>query len=85
MKKTYCRVCGPDKGHSFNKCKNLSGIKGIVRLVDAELDSALSEKARLKPFEQTARVAQENANTLYEVVKALLQLVNSTSKSNNAY
>lgn len=76
MKKTYCRVCGSDKGHSFGGCKNLSGIKNIVRMQDNELEGALAEKSRLAPFEKSAITAQENANTLYQVVQALLQLVN---------
>lgn len=44
-RKTYCRVCGPNKGHNFPACPNLAAIRRIVIDQDEEFRAA-SERHR---------------------------------------
>ncbi len=68
-RKTYCRICGENKGHNFDACKNISGMRKIIRSQDEELGKALVRAGRA---EQAERVSA--CNTQVRILNALLDL-----------
>jgi hypothetical protein len=74
-KTTYCRACGENKGHSFHECKNISGLRSIIKSQDLEIDGYLG---RLKQEEERSKLLsqlQTNYDFLTRNSLALLDLV----------
>ena len=52
VNETYCRVCGPDKGHAFSSCENVSGLRHVILLQDQEAENRKAELERLRGIEK---------------------------------
>lgn len=73
-RKTCCRACGENKGHSFAQCKNVGAMKEIIASQDNETKSFQEQMSAMKA--DVARIPQlEGAYHLSNrIIHALLDL-----------
>ena len=70
-KQTYCRACGKNKGHSFDKCTNYSRMRRLIKSQDDEMQGYISRVESLsKLLTQSTELAKQ-AQQLRRVVNVL--------------
>lgn len=76
-RKTYCRACGENKGHSFSGCTNYRNMREIVKEQDHEMENMAASSAKyaseLREYDHTKLQVQG----LSRMINALLDLVES--------
>jgi hypothetical protein len=71
-RETYCRICGPNKGHAFSNCANFRGMRQIILKQDEETRSKIEELTRLRRIENSLTVSEANLMFVNRVLNALL-------------
>ncbi len=79
----YCRACGGNAGHGFLACKNIAGLREIIKGQDAELSGAMDQIAALK-FEAAQNGKwRSHAVFMERTCTALLDLAEAYRKVGN--
>ena len=71
----YCRVCGENKGHTFKECKNISGLRKVIALQDAERENLHAEANRLRQIDKKLDERIAENSLLHRILFSLLELV----------
>ncbi len=71
-RKTYCRACGENKGHNFSQCKNVAGLRQIIRLQDPQIEDRMKNEKRIEELEQQLGKANSDGAYVSRVLQALL-------------
>jgi hypothetical protein len=51
-KKYYCRCCGANKGHNFDKCENFREMRDIMKNQDGQIGDTMQLTARISELEK---------------------------------
>lgn len=80
--KGCCRVCGPNKGHSFNFCKNVRGLREIIKLQDSQIQAELDFPTRRDALQKRVQALEGQSGFQFRLITALLDSLEMARKGN---